>query len=46
MEPKQKTADIIQLMGKENKKQTRKTHQAVITAFEKKKKPNRRNGQG
>jgi len=32
--PKQ---NIIQLMGKENKKQTKITHQAVKMAFEKKK---------
>ncbi len=35
MEPKQKTPGIIQLMGKENKKQTRKTHQAITAAFRK-----------
>jgi hypothetical protein len=33
MEPKHKTPAIIRVMGKENKKQTRKTHQAIVTAF-------------
>jgi hypothetical protein len=28
-----KTPNIIELMGKENKKQTRKTHQAIVAAF-------------
>jgi hypothetical protein len=28
-----KTPSIIQLMGKENKKQTRKTHRAITAAF-------------
>lgn len=37
MEPKQKTPNIIQLMGKENKKQTRKTHKAIVAAFTKEK---------
>ncbi len=32
MEPKQKTP-IIQLMGKENKKQAKKTHRAILEAF-------------
>lgn len=33
MEPKQKTPNIIHRMGKENKKQSRETHQAIVTAF-------------
>ncbi len=33
MEAKPKTPNIIQLMGKENKKQTKKTHQAITAAF-------------
>ena len=35
MEPKQKTPKIMELMGKENKKQTKKTHQAITAAFRK-----------
>jgi hypothetical protein len=33
MEPKQKMPNIIELMGKQNKKQAKKAHQAVIAAF-------------
>lgn len=33
MEPKEKTPKIIELMGKENKKQRRKTHKAITEVF-------------
>jgi hypothetical protein len=31
--PKQKTPPIIQLMGKENKRQAKKTHRAILETF-------------